>query len=71
MQPHSSQSDSTDNVGKIDNCTEKTFKTDSAGNDDGKQQCQGHDNKAANKPDSKQIPHGDAEQTSIGQFDKI
>ena len=71
MQPHGSQSHCADNVGQINHSPEKAFKADAAGDDHRKQKSQGHDDHAADQPDTEKVPHRYAEQAGIGQPDKI
>ena len=68
LKPHGRQGHCADNIRQINHCPEKALEADAAGNDNGKQQRQGHDDDTADKPYPGQVPHGDAEQGGICQL---
>jgi hypothetical protein len=71
LKPHGSQSHRADDVRQINDCPEKTLKTDSAGDNYGKQKRKGHDDYTADKPDAQKVPHGNPKQAGTCQLGKV
>ena len=65
LQPHGCKGYGGDNIRKVNHSAEKAPSTDSGSDNDGKKQCQGEYNHSPEKPNTKQIPHGNTEQCRI------
>ena len=68
MEPHSGKCDRRNDIRQVDYCPEKTFAPDAGGDDDGEEKGKRQDDQAAEEPDTKEIPHGNAEQGGMKEL---
>ena len=68
MEPHGGKCNRRNDIRQVDHCPEKAFAPDAGGDDDGEEEGKGQDDQAAEEPDAKEIPHGNAKQGGMKEL---
>lgn len=71
MEPHGGKRNRRNDIRQVDHGPEKAFAPDAGGDDDGEEKGKRQDDQAAEEPDAKEIPHGNAEQGRMKELGVI